>query len=71
MVDIIDLNQIENGVDFKEKLEKKWNELVDVPGVFRYKLNVESEKKIDGPLGFVVQVYPSTRLIVIFNYKIM
>lgn len=58
--------------DFKlleSQLKKRWLELEDVPNAFRYKLNVQKQKFLDGKLKFLVQVRVSIRNNQVFHMK--
>lgn len=50
---------IKSVADFKileDILKQRWLELQDIPNVFRYKLNVQKQKILNGKLKFVAQV---------------
>lgn len=40
----------------KEEIMAKWQQLEDIPGVFRYKINVRKQKILPGRFKFVVEV---------------
>lgn len=40
----------------KEEIMAKWQHLEDIPGVFRYKMNVRKQKVLPGRFKFVVEV---------------
>lgn len=50
---VIYLNEYQN---VKNELIWRWRERENVPNIFRYKLNVQQQKILDGRHGFFVQV---------------
>lgn len=54
-----------------DKIHSKWIELMHQGGIFRYLLNVEREKVLDGKVGFLVQVQFNSHCLIQFSIKLI
>lgn len=56
MPDTISIAKLDDFICLKNKLNEKWSYVMENTTAFRYKLNNQMQKTLDGSLNFVLQV---------------